>query len=142
VELRDENKTAQDSLNQRPLPGPKDSAILAMDSLLTLFQLFKSEAALAVSSLPRLIALNLALIPIALLTWISFGILAACGVYEWTGNVAYSAATFFVLQVALIALLESRVRRVRTRLTFPESRRGLAMMHASWKQRIEHEERR
>jgi hypothetical protein len=142
VEVRNEDKLAQDALERGPMPGPKDSALLAMDSLLTLFRLFKSEAALAVSSIPQLIALNLALIPIALLTWISFGVLVACGVYEWTGHVAYAAAAFFVLQVALVLLLESRVRRVRTRLTFPESRQGLAMMQASWKERVEHEERR
>jgi hypothetical protein len=55
MEMKSEEAVRQQSASPGPLPGPKDSAILAADSLLTLFHLFKSEAILAAASLPKLL---------------------------------------------------------------------------------------
>jgi hypothetical protein len=142
MEMKSEEAVRQQSASPGPLPGPKDSAILAADSLLTLFHLFKSEAILAAASLPKLLVLNLALLPLALLAWIGLGVLAACVVYALTASAVWAAAMFFLLQVVVILLVRNRIRQAQARLTFPESRHGLAMMQESWRERMQHYEQK
>lgn len=121
-------------------PGVKDSTILTLDSVLTLMRLVKAEAGQALGTLPALVGLNLARAPAYLLTWLAFGIFAACGVYALTGNnVVYGAATFFVLQLGATLLLELRIRRLHDRLEFPESRKGLAVLQSGLKERLRRE---
>jgi len=121
-------------------PGLKDSTILTLDSVLTLMRLFKAEAALALGTIPALIALNLARAPVYLLTWLSFCMLAACAVYAWfDNNVVLGAATFFLLQLAVALLLEWKIRRLHHNLDFDESRKGFEVMKASLKERLTRE---
>ena len=121
-------------------PGFKDSAILTLDSLLTLMRLVKAEAGQAVATLPQLLALGLARGPAYLLTWLSFCIFAACGVYAVSGNnLVFGAATFFVLQLGLTLVLELKIRRLHERIDFPESRKGLAVLQAGLKERLRRE---
>jgi hypothetical protein len=124
----------------RVVPGSKDTALLLADSLLTLFLIFRTEASLAVSSLPRFITLNLLLVPLRILAWISLGVLVACGVYALTESIVLAAAAFFLLQAGALLLLEHRLRRLHALLTFPVSREGLASMRESWQQRFQHDD--
>ena len=121
------------------VPGLKESVLLAIDSAMTLFQLFKSEAALAIHTLPMLLALDLYRIPSHLLTWISLSGLVAAGVHRWSGNWVLTAAAFFAMQVLLTIVIEMTVHKLRDKMSFTETRRGLASLHASLKQRFEHE---
>jgi hypothetical protein len=125
---------------QRELPGVKDSTILVMDSALTLLRLFKAEAAFALGAIPALLNLNLYRAPAYLLTWISFGVFAACGVHALTASLLFSAGTFFLLQLALTLVLERRMRRLHERMDFPESRQGFDVFQAALKERFKHEQ--
>src|SRR5688572_23587863 len=121
-------------------PGLQESVVLAMDSFLTLMQLFKTEAALAISALPTYVALNITRLPVYLLTWISFAILVATAVYSLTGSLLLTAGTFFVLQLALTFLLERMLRKTREACSLPETRKSVAMAIAGVKERIKHEQ--
>lgn len=121
-------------------PGFRDSAILTLDSVLTLMRLFKAEAGQAAGAFPQLLALGLARGPLYLLCWLGFCIFAACGVYAVSGNsIVWGAATFFVLQLGLTLVLELKIRRLHDRIDFPESRKGLAVLQAGLKERLRRE---
>ena len=121
-------------------PGFRDSAILTLDSVLTLMRLVKAEAGQAASALPQLLALGLARGPAYLLAWLGFCIFAACGVYAVTGNnIVWAAATFFALQLGLTLVLELKIRRLHEQIDFPESRKGLAVLQAGLKERLRRE---
>jgi hypothetical protein len=121
-------------------PGFKDSAILTLDSVLTLMRLVKAEAAQAAGAFPQLLGLGLARGPVYLLTWLGFCIFAACGVYAVSGNsVVWGSATFFMLQLVVALILELKIRRLHERIEFPESRKGLAVLQAGLKERLRRE---
>jgi hypothetical protein len=106
-----------------------------------LLRLGKSEALQALAALPQLLILCLCRLPALLLTWLSFGALVASSVYALTGNAVLSALSFFLLQLGLTVLLERRFRRLRERLAFPETRKGMAMFQAGLRERFDHEAR-
>jgi hypothetical protein len=120
-------------------PGVKDSAILTLDGLLTLLQIFKAETALAFSSLPALIGLSLARAPVYLLTWISFAIFVACGVATLFDSVFVGTGAFLALHLVVVGVLEWKIRRVHALIDFPESRKGLAVFQESLKERLKRE---
>jgi hypothetical protein len=117
------------------VPGPVDSTMLLLDSLLTLFRLFRSEAAVAMASLPQLFMLNLLRLPLYLLAWLSFAALVAGAAYALVHSLLLAIAVFFLQQVTLLLLLEKRLDEVMARATFRESRFALALMQRSWVQR-------
>lgn len=121
-------------------PGLQESVVLAMDSFLTLIQLFKAEATLALSSLPMFVALNITRLPVYLLTWISFAILVATAVYSLTGNLLLTAGAFFFLHLALTLLLERLLRKTREICSLPETRKTMAMAMAGVKERFKDEQ--
>jgi hypothetical protein len=121
------------------VPDAKDSAILLLDAVLTLLQLGRAEAAQALATVPEWLGLNFYRLPALLLTWLSFGVLVACSIYALTHSLVLAAASFFVLQLGLTLLLERRSRRLRARMSLPETRHGLAVLQASLKARFEHE---
>jgi hypothetical protein len=125
---------------QPQMPGARDSVILAVDSVLTIVRLFKSEAALALKNLPTLLALDVYRIPAHLLTWISFCMLAACAVQTWTENLLLSVGAFFLLQLTVTVVLEMKARQLRDKVSFNETRKGVSMMYASLKERFQDEE--
>jgi hypothetical protein len=120
-------------------PGIKDSTILTLDSVLTLMQIFKAEVALALGSLPALIGLNLTRAPVYLLTWLSFAIFVACSVYALFESVVAGAGAFFVLHLCVVGVLEWKIHRMHERIDFPESRKGLAVLKESLKERLKRE---
>ncbi|MES2605440.1 MAG: hypothetical protein V4603_10920 [Pseudomonadota bacterium] len=121
------------------VPGLKESVLLALDSGLTLFKLFKSEASLALHTLPIILALDLYRIPTHLLTWLSLCGLVAAGVQRWTDNWVWTAAAFFSMQLLLTIAIEMKVHQLQEKMSFPESRKGLESLQASLKQRFKHE---
>lgn len=121
------------------IPGLKQSLLLAVDSAATLFQLFKSEAALFVHTLPTLLALDLYRIPSHLLTWISLSAVVAAGVYQWTDNPVATAGAFFGMQLLLTVIIELAVHRLRDKMSFTETRKGLATLQASFRQGLHHD---
>ncbi len=121
-------------------PGFKDSAILTLDSVLTLMRLFKAETGQALGTLPLLLGLSFARAPAYLLTWLSFCLLAACVAYKVSGDqLLYGAGAFFLLQLGATLLLEWRIRRLHERIDFPASREGLAILQAGLKERLRRE---
>ena len=121
-------------------PGAGDSALLVMDSILTLLQLLRSEAAQAARSVPALVLLNLLRLPIYMLTWLSFCVLLACGAHALFDNLRLSVGTFFLLQVVVILVLERRLQTLKARMAFAESRKGLATLQAGMRERLQNEE--
>lgn len=124
---------------EEDVPGVRDSALLAMDSILTLLLLFRSEAALAISTIPALVKLNVVSVPIHLLTWLSFCVCLAVAVFTVLENALLGVVTFFLLQLGLSAFLESRIRILSKRMGFRESRKGLVLMQDSLKERFRNE---
>lgn len=120
-------------------PGIKDSTILTLDSVLTLMRIFKAETALALGSLPALLGLSLARAPVYLLTWLSFGIFVACAVAAVFDSVVAGAGAFFALHLAVAGILEWKIRRMHELIDFPESRRGLADLQESLRERLKRE---
>ena len=118
-------------------PGFRDSTILTLDSVLTLMRLFKAEAGQALGTLPKLLRLSLTRAPVYLLTWISFCVFVACGVYVFMGNsVVWGAGTFFVLHLVATVLLELKIRRLHDNIEFSETRKGLAVLQAGLMERL------
>jgi hypothetical protein len=120
-------------------PNVKDSTILTLDAVLTLMRLFKAEAGLALGTLPALLGLGLARGPAYLLTWLSFCVFAACAAYAYFDSLLAGAGTFFALQLGATLALEWRIKRLHERIDFPESRKGLAVLQASLKERLRRE---
>lgn len=131
---------ADEVLTRVTPPGIHDSFVLAMDYLLTLSRLFKAEASLALSALPLFVALNITRLPVYLLTWISFAVLVATGVYVLTGSPLLTAAAFFILQLALTFLLERQLRKAREACSLPETRRSMTEAVAGIKERFKDEQ--
>jgi len=84
--------------------------------------LIRLELVLTLQSLPRILALALALLPLAGLTWISLSLLLAWLAYAASGVVAVGLLTLFVLQLALLTLCYSRLKTLRAQSAFPETR--------------------
>lgn len=121
-------------------PGLQESVILAMDSFLTLINLFKAEAALALSALPMFVALNITRLPVYVLTWISFALFVAAAVYSLSGNLLLTAGAFFILHVALAFLLERMLGKTREACSMPETRKSMAIAITGLKERFKDEQ--
>lgn len=120
-------------------PGIKDSTILTLDSALTLMQIFKAEAAVAIGSLPALLGLGLARAPVYLLTWISFAIFVACATAAVFDSVVAGAGAFFALHLLVVAALEWKIHRMHERIEFSESRKGFEVLKQSLRERLKRE---
>lgn len=138
VQLSTEDLDLVTGLGREP-PGIKDTTILTLDSVLTLMRLFKAEAARALGSLPMLLALNVARLPVYLLTWISLAIFVACAAYVVFDHLLAGAGALLLLHLALAGALEWRIRRMRENFDFIESRKGLAVLQVSLKERLKRE---
>ncbi|MES2625071.1 MAG: hypothetical protein V4628_07325 [Pseudomonadota bacterium] len=132
--------SADPVLPDLPPPGLQESVVLALDFILAFVRLFKAEASLALSALPALVVLNIVRLPVYLLTWISFSILVATGMYTLTGSILLTAVTFFILQLGLALLLERQIRKTRAVCSMPESKKNMQMAIASLKERFKNEQ--
>ena len=84
--------------------------------------LARMEAQLAVKTFPKLMMLWLLLMPIMLLTWCSFSILAAWSVYAASEEMGLALLTLFLLQVVLLLICRWAYVVYRTRMSFPYTR--------------------
>lgn len=84
--------------------------------------LARLELQLAVQSIPRILALALALLPLAGLSWITLSILLAWFAYAASGIVAVGLAVLFGLQLALLLLCLWKLKKLRVQSSFPETR--------------------
>jgi hypothetical protein len=139
-EGKDKRDTADRVIPDLPPPGLQESFVLAMDWVLAFVRLFKAESSLALSALPLFVGLNVARLPVYLLTWISFVVLASAVVYSLTENLMLAAGTFFVLQLGLVFMLERALRKARAACGLPETRKSMALATASLKERFKHEQ--
>jgi hypothetical protein len=142
LEEAQEFQLSPDDLNmvsELSRPGIKDSTILTLDSVLTLMRLFKAEAGRALGSLPALVALNIARAPVYLMVWVCLSIFAACVAYVVFDHLLAGAGVLLLMQLGLAGLLEWKLRRLHTNLEFNESRKGLAVLQASVKERLKRE---
>lgn len=84
--------------------------------------LARTEALLAVHTLPKVMMLWLIMMPIILLTWCSFSALVAWSVVALSEQLGLGMLTFFLLQVLLLFVCRWLFVKYRARMTFPYTR--------------------
>lgn len=99
-----------------------EHAALAGGDLLRLMGL---ELRLAAGDSGRLLALGLAMVPVALLAWIGLSILLGWLVFAWVGSVALGIATFVVIQLLVMGVMAAYCRKFARSLSFPATSRQL-----------------
>lgn len=85
----------------------------------------RMEALLAVQSIPRLLMLWLAMMPVILLTWCSFTALIAWAIYSVTGQVGAGVFAFFLQQILLLIVCYLLYGKYKKRMTMPYTRKHL-----------------
>lgn len=88
-----------------------------------LIRLAGLELRLAAGDSGRLLALGLAMIPLALLAWIGFSVLLAWLVFAWLGSEALAIVTFVVVQVITIGIMLGYCKKFARSLSFPATTR-------------------
>lgn len=81
------------------------------------------ELRLAAGDTGRLLALGVAMIPLALLAWIGLSVLLAWLVFAWLGSEALAIVTFIVVQVITIAVMLAYCKKFAKSLSFPATSR-------------------
>lgn len=81
-----------------------------------------AEISLAKEDLGRLIISSLLMIPLAVLTWIAFTLLAAWQVYALSASLGLGLLTFAAIQLFAVLLLLNRIKVYRRSLTLPATR--------------------
>lgn len=84
--------------------------------------LARMEVLLAISTFPKVLMLWLLLMPVILLTWCSFCVLTAWGVYSLTGQLGWGIFMFFAQQVLLLLGSRWLFTKYRARMTLPYTR--------------------
>jgi uncharacterized membrane protein YqjE len=100
-----------------------------------LFQLAWLELQLALQSLPKMLGLLLALVPIGGLVWITLCMLLAWFAYDLTQHVAVGLGTLFGLQLLLMLLCMWQIKRLRARSSFKETRQQWQLFVQEMQQR-------
>ncbi|WP_049629623.1 hypothetical protein [Cellvibrio sp. pealriver] len=123
--------------NEKPLDDPSlnDASRLQSDIAQTIglgeqfigviggiFDLARTEALLAIRTLPKLIMLWLLMMPIILLTWCAFSALVAWTVVASSNQIGFGLFTFFLLQVLLLSGCRWLFVKYRERMAFPYTR--------------------
>lgn len=85
-------------------------------------ELARMEAQLAVRTLPKLMMLWLLIMPVMLLVWCSFSVLAAWSVYAASEQTGLGLLTFFLLQVILLLICRWAFVAYKARMSFPYTR--------------------
>lgn len=83
------------------------------------------ELRLAAGDSGRLLALGLAMVPLALLAWIGLSVLLAWLVFAWLGSTAAAIFTFMVVQLVTIGIMLAYCRKFAKSLSFPATSRQL-----------------
>lgn len=112
---------------QQPLLGELKSSLEWLEHAALaggdLVRLAGLELRLAAGDSGRLLALGLAMIPLALLAWIGLSVLLAWLVFAWLGSVALAIVTFIVVQGITIAIMLAYCKKFAKSLSFPATSR-------------------
>lgn len=108
---------SRDKLEETLALGQQGLAYLAQ-----LGDLFRLEAMLAIQSLPKMVALWLMILPLTLITWVGFAVMASWSVYSWLQLPLAGFATFFVLNLLLLVFFHWGMSRYTRRMSFSETR--------------------
>lgn len=81
-----------------------------------------AEMSLARADLGRLMVVAVLLVPLAVLTWLALGVLAAWLVFEMAGSALAGIAAFAAIQVITLLLLLNKVKTYRHSLSLPATR--------------------
>lgn len=96
------------------------------DQFVTFFggiiDLARMEALLAIRTFPKVLMLWLLMMPVILLTWVSFSVLAGWGIYALTGEFGWGIFTVFFQQLLLLLVCRWLFIKYRTRMTLPNTR--------------------
>lgn len=134
MEGRSHASPEPDTARERPSTGSagreklEETLALGQQALAFLAQLadlLRLEAMLAVQSLPRMAALWLLTLPLALLTWVSFAVLVSWGVYTAVQWPLAGFATFFGLNLLALVVAHLGMRKHIKRMSFRETRQQL-----------------
>lgn len=83
------------------------------------------ELRLAAGDSGRLLALGLAMVPIAVLAWIGISILLAWLVFAWLASTALAIVTFILVQVVAMGVIAGYCKKFAKSLKFPATSRQL-----------------
>ena len=112
---------------QQPLLGELKSSLEWLEHAALvggdLVRLAGLELRLAAGDSGRLLALGLAMIPLALLAWIGFSVLLAWLVFAWLGSVALALVAFVIVQVITIGVMLAYCKTFSRSLSFPATSR-------------------
>ncbi len=90
-----------------------------------LIRLAGLELRLAAGDSGRLLALGLAMVPLALLAWIGISVLLGWLVFAWLGSQALGIVTFVVVQLVAIGIMLAYCKKFSKSLSFPATSRQL-----------------
>lgn len=90
-----------------------------------LFRLAGLELRLAAGDSGRLLALGLAMVPIALLAWIGLSVLLGWLIFAWLGSEALAIVTFIIVQLVAMGVMAAYCRKFARSLSFPATKRQL-----------------
>lgn len=112
---------------QQPLLGELKSSLEWLEHAALaggdLVRLAGLELRLAAGDSGRLLALGLAMIPLALLAWIGLSVLLAWLVFAWLESGALAIATFIVVQLIAMAIMLVYCKKFAKSLSFPATSR-------------------
>lgn len=132
----DPDETANTSA---PPQGWQQLLLLVIDTASNFIKLVQAEATLATSALPRLLLLGILRIPMLLLSWLGFTVLAGVAVYAYTDSPLAGVGASFGLQLVVTLTIEFMLRRTSVLTSMPESRKNarllIAMLEAKLKGR-------
>jgi len=87
-----------------------------------IIDLARMEALLAVRTFPKVLMLWLLMMPVILLTWVSFSVFAGWGVYALSGELGWGIFTVFFQQLLLLLVCRWLFIKYRERMTLPNTR--------------------
>lgn len=117
---------------QQPLLGELKSSLEWLEHAALaggdLFRLAGLELRLAAGDSGRLLALGLAMVPLALLAWIGISVLLAWLVFAWLGSEALAIVTFVVVQLVAMGIMAAYCKKFAKSLSFPATSRQLKVL--------------
>ncbi|MEN0036893.1 MAG: hypothetical protein AAGC78_07480 [Cellvibrio sp.] len=84
--------------------------------------LARMEALLAIRTFPKVLMLWLLMMPVILLTWVSFSVFTGWGVYALTGELGWGIFTVFAQQLLLLLVCRWLFIKYRARMSLPNTR--------------------
>ena len=115
-----QQEQAEPDSRQHSIPSA-EAALLAGDSVLNLFRLFKTEVKLASLQIPVLATLWLLKLQMFILLYLGGSCFIGWLVATLAGSAGYGIASFCLLQLAIIFLINQSLRRCTDKISLPET---------------------